>query len=532
MDAGRPILAAVGLFFGGLLVGSSPGGTREGSAHAATTSGPEARADGRSRAERGSVSPALRKIAIRRDADADIEPPAWSARGGASRSRGDGRSSGRGHDDPDDPLAGLKMPDVPIPRNAQVLKYIRYFSESHEGRKTFAEALRRSGRFQEIIAHAFRERGLPQDLVAVALVESGFSTEALSTAGAAGLWQFMPATARAYGLAIETTIDERVSIWRSTEAAAHHLADLYERFRSWELALAAYNLGYDGLERRLDDYEADDFWTLAEMPGALPKETEHYVPKVLAAAVVLANIDELGFSDVERAAPIDASELEVAAGTKLATVARAAGTSLRLLRELNPELVSDIIPDRGATSTIHVPRGGLARARVMLPKLAADTTEAPRVSDDFDWGKDDIRSGRSRLERASAHVIEPRPAGGRRTRRRGSGVAAAAEPNTVSEPKAKQLPQLPGPDSENARASESVRANESARASEATAREATARVLYRVTAGDAIQQIAMTVGLTVDQVLAQAHVTSAAEIKVGTLLDLRVPSNGITPRDR
>jgi len=555
MVSGRPILAAAGLFFGGLLVGSSPGASRDGTARAATTSEPPTDGIGarEARRERGPISPALQKVGAmaRLAANADVEPPGWSSSSSGascalrSRDQDRGRSRGRAatYDDADDPLDGLKMPDLPVPRNPHVLKYIRYFSEHHEGRKSFSEALRRSGRFQEIIAKAFRELGLPQDLIAVAFIESGFSTEAVSTAGAAGLWQFMPSTGRAYGLQIESTIDERASIWRSTEAAAHHLSDLYERFRSWELALAAYNLGFGGLDRRLDDWETDDFWTLADSPGALPKETAHYVPKVLAAAVVFANLDAYGFTEVDRAPAIDASELEVSGGTHLAVVARAAGTSLRVLRELNPELLADIVPDRGGDATIHIPRSGLARARAMLPKLATDADDrTTRVSEDFDWGKDDVRTGRSRLERTSARTSEPRTAlGPRRTRRRSSNAEAKAKLAPL--PAAVVDETLPGDKrvagssvpAKNDKVSDGDKAEKTARADKTDRAEKTdkadkaetARVLYRVIPGDSIQQIAALVGLTVDQVLAQAHVMSAADIKVGTLLDLRVPSSGV-----
>ncbi|MBX3222289.1 MAG: lytic transglycosylase domain-containing protein [Labilithrix sp.] len=538
MESGRPIIAAVGLFFGGLLVGSSPGGSRDGTAHAASTPPtPPAEATSPKR-DRGPIAPALRKTSAmsRRDATGDVEPPGWSssqASGASCAIRPKGRGLGHAgvYEDHDDPLAGLKTPELPIPRNPHVLKYIRYFTESHEGRRNFSEALRRSGRFQEIIAKAFRELGLPQDLIAVAFIESGFSTEAVSTAGAAGLWQFMPATGRAYGLSVESTIDERVSIWRSTEAAAHHLSDLYERFRSWELALAAYNLGFDGLDRRLDEYETEDFWTLVDAPGALPKETAHYVPKVLAAAVVFANLDEYGFTDVERAQPLDASELEVPGGTNLSVVARAAGTSLRVLRELNPELLADIVPDRGEAATLHVPRAGLARARTMLPKLASDSDDrTTQVSEDFDWGKDDVRSGRSRLERASTRTREARaPLGPRRTRRR-----ASTEPPKTQAPENREprTPEKTSIAASSAKAAEREPAAEQGVLGKVDKHDEvdsveTARVLYRVVAGDSVQQIATTVGLTVDQVLAQARVNRAADIRVGTLLDLRVPASGV-----
>lgn len=512
----------MGLFVGGLFVGSAPGAGRPGTANAATLDPQSSiNAANGARRERGPVAPSLQRTSVlgRREMYNDVETPSWSANpGGSCRLKPSGREDGvRGRmiapDDVDDPLSGLVMPQLPVPRNRHVLKYIRYFGESHQGRKVFSEALRRSGRFHEIIAKVFRERGLPEDFLAVAFIESGFSTDALSTAGAAGLWQFMPATARAYGLVIESTIDERASIWRSTEAAAHHLSDLYDHFRSWELALAAYNLGYEGLERRLDDYDTDDFWTLVEAPGALPKETAHYVPKVLAAAVLFANLEEFGFDDVERAAPVDASELEVQAGTQLAVVARAAGTSLRVIRELNPELLADVVPDRGASSTLHVPRGGLSRARAMLPKLDPEgDEETTRVSEDFDWGKDDVRYGRSRLERTRRHEHGSGVGLGRRqTRRRLAERRARPRVESAENRRAAELmPERP----------RSVRSPVE-----------TTRVLYRVVRGDSIERIAKLVGLTVDEVLEQARVKNPSELKAGTLLDLTVPA-ARAPRPR
>ena len=544
--AGRPILAAAGLFIGGLMVGSVQGVGRDGTVYAAT---PPAAPDGRDgrdrhRCERGPIAPSLQKLtaASRYGDPSEIEPPVWSSaamsvsRVGAQcagRSVGQGlrgdAAGGRRYDGAADAFDGLKMPDLHVPSNPQIQKYIRYFTENHEGRATFLEALRRSGRYQEVIAKSLRELGLPQELIAVAFVESGFSTEAVSTAGAVGLWQFMPSTARAYGLTVESSVDERVSIWRSTEAAAHHLSDLYQRFRSWELALAAYNLGYDGLQNRLDDFDVDDFWTLAESPGALPKETVQYVPKVLAAAMIFANLEAFGFASVERAAPVDASELDVPGGTPLGLAARAAGTSLRTLRDLNPELLSDLAPRRGGTWTIHVPAAGLTRARTMLPRLVADGDDAAQVSEDFDWGKDDLRTGTSRLERTATHGVasDSRPPPRRRSRR---SLAARIE-----QARARLSSMLADAQQARDRASKTTPARdegerektEKTERAEAPSKPATTRVLYRVVAGDSVRQIAATIGLTVDQVLAQAHVGSPDEIKVGTMLDLRVPSQDV-----
>ena len=298
---------------------------------------------------------------------------------------------------------GLKMPGLPIHQDARVAKYIRYFSSSPEGRKLFSTWLRRSGRYRGVITRALEQRDLPRDLLSIVFVESGFWPTAVSGAGAVGLWQFMPQTAKAYGLKVERDYDERQTIFQATSAAADHLSDLYARFQSWDLALAAYNLGYATLSDRLQQYGVDDFWSLSRIPDALPNETALYVPKVLAVSVLINNLEYFGFGDVELAKGIDAAELEVPAGVRLSMVARAAGTSARALRELNPQIHGDVLPDRGEPLSLFVPGNGLARARAMLPTLLSGQEDHDldrAVSSDFDWGHDDVgEQGLSRLER-------------------------------------------------------------------------------------------------------------------------------------
>jgi hypothetical protein len=131
-----------------------------------------------------------------------------------------------------------------------------------------------------IIAGILRENGLPASLLGVAAVESGFDPVALSPKGARGLWQLMPATARRYGLVVQPHRDERTDPAKSTYAAAHYMKDLFERFRDWPLALAAYNAGEDRVARAMQRGGARDFWTLRKQ-SALPDETLRYVPTVL-----------------------------------------------------------------------------------------------------------------------------------------------------------------------------------------------------------------------------------------------------------
>src|SRR6185436_13264228 len=107
-----------------------------------------------------------------------------------------------------------------------------------------------------------------------------------------------------------TDYDERRSVERASQAAVRHLSDMRDRFGSWDLALAAYNMGYKALVDRIKDVSTNDFWTLSELEGVLPRETQLYVPKVLAAAVILRNLDRFGFDDVRTDAPVATADLE------------------------------------------------------------------------------------------------------------------------------------------------------------------------------------------------------------------------------
>ena len=129
-----------------------------------------------------------------------------------------------------------------------------------------------------------REEGVPTYLSAIVLVESGGIPTALSPKGARGVWQFMPGTARRYGLVVSAARDDRLDIGRSTRAAARYLRDLYQQFGNWQLAFAAYNAGEQAVDRALGRTGQRDFFAIL---GALPHETRDYVPAVFQAMATL-----------------------------------------------------------------------------------------------------------------------------------------------------------------------------------------------------------------------------------------------------
>jgi len=136
---------------------------------------------------------------------------------------------------------------------------------------------------------AIRDRNLPDELKYVAVVESHLNPFAMSKSGAAGLWQFIPSTARNHGLVINDYLDERKNPEKATEAALEFLSELYETFGDWTLAIAAYNCGPGGVRKAMRRSGKKDYW---EIRTYLPKETQKYVPRIIAAIYLMKYYDQ------------------------------------------------------------------------------------------------------------------------------------------------------------------------------------------------------------------------------------------------
>jgi len=157
-------------------------------------------------------------------------------------------------------------------------------------------AIERRDEYHPIFLQIFNDEGVPASLINLAIIESGFSTKARSRAGAVGIWQFMKATARLYGLQVTRLEDQRTDPVLSTIAAARLLRDLYGRYNDWYLALAAYNAGSGTVNRALARTGADTFWEIARKPSRsrLRKETIRYVPRFIAVTYLMQQREKLG----------------------------------------------------------------------------------------------------------------------------------------------------------------------------------------------------------------------------------------------
>jgi membrane-bound lytic murein transglycosylase D len=242
--------------------------------------------------------------------------------------------------------------DIPIVINEKVEQFIHYFQTIRRDR--FVTWLARSGRYIPVMKKLLKEHGLPEDLVYMAFIESGFDPYAYSRSKAVGPWQFISLTGKRYGLRVNWWVDERRDPEKSTIAAAKYLKDLYETFACWYLAAAGYNAGEYKIVKAMKRYRTEDFWKLTEV-RYLKRETKNYVPLMIAAALVAKEPEKYGFADVEYQEPLRYEKVKVPELTSLSLVAKACGTSLEEIKDLNPELRRGVTPPNETDYEIKIP---------------------------------------------------------------------------------------------------------------------------------------------------------------------------------
>jgi membrane-bound lytic murein transglycosylase D len=270
---------------------------------------------------------------------------------------------------PDRPMH-VEGPSYPVVVNPRV----QYFLDLFTGKRREVVNLwvSRSGRYLSMIREVLRARGLPEDLAYTAMIESGFKPDAVSRVGAKGMWQFMPATARRYGLRVDSWVDERYDPEKSTVAAAGYLRDLYTQFGSWSLAQAAYNAGEMKVIRAMQKTGSSDFWTLADSKY-LKRETKEFVPQIHAATVIGREPDRYGF-EFDDAEPVAVEIVRVPPGTDLRRLAVSASVPFPVMRSLNRVLVRGVTPP-GRHWDLRVPAGSADSVTTALaPRRRSPTT--------------------------------------------------------------------------------------------------------------------------------------------------------------
>jgi peptidoglycan lytic transglycosylase D len=280
--------------------------------------------------------------------------------------------------------SGVDAPtwDIDV-RSYETHRRVEFYVSAFTGsaRERFIARLEKGSRYEPMIREKLRAAKIPEDMYYLALVESGFDQHAYSKAAAVGMWQFMTGTARGTGLRVDWWVDERRDPIRSTDAAAKFLGWLREEFGSLYLAAAAYNGGPGrvsrGLSRLGDDLDGgtrdDAFFALADH-DYLRGETKNYVPQLIAAALIAKEPARYGMK-IRTLPPFAYDSVYVPASTPLAAIAKASGSPLDSIRELNPQILRGVTPP-GVRFLARVPVGHAAGFDSAFAALDPDVKNA------------------------------------------------------------------------------------------------------------------------------------------------------------
>ena len=262
--------------------------------------------------------------------------------------------------------SGYAIPDI---NNDLVGKHVNWYATRPD---YIARTTARASRYLFHVVTELEKRGMPTELALLPFIESAFNPQALSSANAAGMWQFVPGTGRDYNLKQDAFKDERRGVLASTDAALSYLQRLYDMFGDWQLALAAYNWGEGSVQKAIKRNQAagkpTDFESLAEL---MPAETRNYVPKLQAVKNIIANPAQYGlnlpaidntpyFTAVDKTSDID-----------LTIAAHLAELSVDEFKALNPQFKRPVIT-------------GDEQTKILLPKENADKFHLNLAQ----WGKD------------------------------------------------------------------------------------------------------------------------------------------------
>jgi len=254
----------------------------------------------------------------------------------------------------------------------------------HNERVTIETGVKNGQEYIGFMRQIMRKKGLPEELVYLAFVESLYRPKARSRTGALGMWQFVSATGKAYGMRQDYWVDERYDVYESTRAAATYLGKLYARFDDWHLAVTSYNAGQGKISRGLKATNTKTFFELRRnnhrLKGTksyLTAENRQYLPKFLAVCKVMRNLSSLGFEPMRNRGTQAMVAIGVRPSTDLRALARRSGIPWEKFVKHNPAFKRAVSPPK-RKSIAYVPRYSTKRAKAYLAQNIA-----PRIGKGF-----------------------------------------------------------------------------------------------------------------------------------------------------
>ncbi|WP_026951367.1 LysM peptidoglycan-binding domain-containing protein [Algoriphagus mannitolivorans] len=236
--------------------------------------------------------------------------------------------------------------------NDRIFSFIQYFTVRN--RDYTKMVLARKDKFFPMFEETLRKHEMPEEIEFLSIIESGLDPKIKSRVGAMGLWQFMPATGKMYGMHVNNDIDDRMDPEMSTDAAAKYLKSLYRMFGNWEVALAAYNCGPGNVRKAIRRSGGKTtFW---EIYNYLPKETRGYVPQFQAMLYILNHLEEHNFHLVEPTYPIEYEKIRFERAFAIDKLAELTAICVKDLEELNPSIKNKTVPESNRNMAIRIPK--------------------------------------------------------------------------------------------------------------------------------------------------------------------------------
>ena len=242
-------------------------------------------------------------------------------------------------------------PSFSLPFNEIVKNYMVVYSEKRG--EVMQQAMGLSQYYFPIFEEVFRKYDLPLELKYLAVVESMLKPTATSRAGAKGIWQFMYRTGRSYGLEIDSFVDERMDVEKSTDAAARYLKNLYAMLGDWPLAVSAYNCGAGNVNKAIRRAGGKrDFWSVYPY---LPRETRGYMPAFVGVMYAFAYSRDYGLEAAQVGVPGQIDTFEIKRNVHFKQISEVVGVPFEDLQYLNPKYYNDIIPGNNKTYVLNIP---------------------------------------------------------------------------------------------------------------------------------------------------------------------------------
>ncbi len=241
---------------------------------------------------------------------------------------------------------------MPFELNDRIFSFIQYFTVRN--RDYTKMVLARKEIYFPLFESTLRKHEMPEEIEYLSIVESGLDPQIKSRVGAMGLWQFMPATGRMYGMNVNMDIDDRMNPELSTEAAAKYLKSLYRMFGDWEVALAAYNCGPGNVRKAIRRSGGKKtFWGIYNY---LPKETRSYVPQFQAFLYILNNLEAHNFNLEEPTYPIEYEKIRFDRAFSLERLSELTAICVADLEQLNPSIKRRAIPESNKSMQVRIPK--------------------------------------------------------------------------------------------------------------------------------------------------------------------------------